>query len=865
MALTTIGASGQFVLIDDFANGDTITPPWVAPATTPSPLAVVPNPANNTGQVLAVTGVSGAQNIRKATGVTATGGMMTLYFEFYVASGATRDLDLGFSLTDLDEGGAWGDFCPRIQFKNSSNSETAIADMEAIDGGNGGQLLDSDFLLDTWYGVWMVIDDAAKTWQFYAATTTTNRFLVTSGSGALDAFGFQRNNGADALDFIYMRYSGGNNGDVIYLDNIYVDELGVNSDVPNELETNLALFVDSDMDLLDDNIELLITGQFYLANPELLPGEANLDDLTGLFAGPGPGAGSGDFDGDGLSDLEEVTDTKTNPMDGDSDDDGLSDLVETNKGPDSYSSPEDTGSDPNKADTDADGISDGNEVAGLDSEGNTHGFGMTDPTLVSTDGDSLADGWEVDNMLDPLDDGSFGETEIDLNDGPNGDLGDPDDDKLGNLGEFNRKTLAQVADTDDDGYNDYEEDGTGFYGFESFEFPGLYHAGTDPLNPDTDNDKILDGWENPDHPNAAANQAAPGPDMPYWSDPNIWDTDGDQFSDGTEVLNGSDPDGSEAPVQTAGFKLLENFEGPGMTIGQTFNGVNGWRVSDTANLVAEEPIAGGDAVGSMIGAGSAVVGLLNSLDYRAPVLSIVEGQTGTIFLQLYSGTVMDSSYGLSDDIDVPSTGFIFANLEPQFSFNTKGVPPYSIGGRDPGGVASDQVDLLVDNSWYDIWIVVNNQDDTYQLWVKPAGGEKTQVTFNGGETDFVFRNGQNTRALINVLMVMGGATTGTGYFDNLYVDPIAANTEFPDGVISKPATPEVSDLKVTSVTRNEAGDVLITFSPGGAGYVLTSSPDLSLDFELAEGATYDGVDTFTVPAASLGSATESFFRVEDAP
>ncbi|MGB6220306.1 hypothetical protein [Haloferula sp.] len=861
MAATTIGASGQFVLIDDFANGDTITPPWIAPETTPSPLAVVPNPANDSGQVLAVTGVSGPQNIRKATGITATGGMMTFYFEFYVASGATKDLDLAFSLTDLDEGGAWGDFGTRIQFKNSSNSETAVADTEAIDGGNGGQTLDTEFLLDTWYGVWMVIDDTAKTWQFYAASTTTNRFLVTSGSGALDAFGFQRNNGADALDFIYMRYSGGNNGDVIYLDNIYVDELGVNPDVPNELETNLALFVDSDLDTLDDNAELLITEQFYLANPELL-GAANLDDLTGLLIGPGPGSGSGDFDGDGLSDLKETTETMTNPMDTDSDDDGLSDLVETNKGPDSFTSPENTGSNPNRADTDGDGISDGNEVAGLDSEGSSHGFGMTNPTLVSTDGDSLSDAWEVDNMLDPLDDGSVGETELDLNDGPNGDLGDPDDDKLGNLDEFNQNTLAQVADTDEDGYTDYEEHGTGVWEGESFDFVGLFLTGTDPNNPDTDKDGLLDGWENPDI--GVDFPAAPGPLEPYWSDPNDWDFDDDQFSDGSEVLNGSSPSGSSAPsspVQTAGFQLLESFEGDGMIVGETFDGVNGWTAVPNRNQVAIEPIAGGDQVGSLVGTNLAA-SVYKSLDQRAPVLSIIDGNIGTFFFQLYTGTNMDNSYGMMDLIEPAS--FAFGSFEPQVAFQNAGVPPFAIGGRAPGGVTTDQSDLMADNTWFDVWIIADNSSDTYQVWVQPAGGLKTQLTYDGGTTDFVFRNGTSD-PLINAMIVIGGASSGTALIDNLYVDPVAANTELPEGVTSKPAAPEVSDLRITWVTRNAGGDLLITFRPGGAGYVLTSSPDLSSGFDAADGATYDEVDTFTVPAASLEGSTEFFFRVEDAP
>ncbi len=56
----------------------------------------------------------------------------------------------------------------------------------------------------------------------------------------------------------------------------------------------------------------------------------------------------------------------------------------------------------------------------------------TDPNDSDTDNDGLPDGWEVDNDLDPLDDGT-----TDVINGPEG---DPDDDGFSNLDEYNKGT-----------------------------------------------------------------------------------------------------------------------------------------------------------------------------------------------------------------------------------------------------------------------------------------------------------------------------------------------------------------------------------------------------------------------------------------
>jgi subtilisin family serine protease len=131
------------------------------------------------------------------------------------------------------------------------------------------------------------------------------------------------------------------------------------------------------------------------------------------------------------------------------------------------------GTDPHNADSDEDGLSDGQEY---------HETG-TDPTLDDTDGDGLSDLWESENRLDPLD----GEED-------NGPDGDPDNDGLTNLVE--------------------------------------YQGGTDPHNPDSDGDGLSDLWESENGLDPLDAEGASGPDG---------DPDGDGMSNLDEYRDGTDP------------------------------------------------------------------------------------------------------------------------------------------------------------------------------------------------------------------------------------------------------------------------------------------------------------------------------------
>ena len=190
-----------------------------------------------------------------------------------------------------------------------------------------------------------------------------------------------------------------------------------------------------------------------------------------------------------------------------------------------------------------------------------------------SDGDGLPDDWEITYGLDPL---------VDI--GDDGANGDPDEDGLTNLEEYNQGTDPNDPDSDDDGMPDGWEVDNGLDpndptdADEDPDEDGLtnleeYNQGTDPNDPDSDDDGMPDGWEvdnglDPNDPTDADED--PDEDgltnleeYNEGTDPNDPDSDDDGMPDGWEVDNGLDPndptDADEDP-DGDGRTNLEEYE-----------------------------------------------------------------------------------------------------------------------------------------------------------------------------------------------------------------------------------------------------------------------------------------------------------------
>lgn len=619
---------------------------------------------------------------------------------------------------------------------------------------------------------------------------------------------------------------------------------------------NLEVFID-DLDSTDVNLRTWYDGVSY----QLVPDEdddglpdafelAHTEPASTTALNPGDDL-ENEGAGDGLNNLAEFL-AGTDPNNPDSDSDGLEDGPEVNATLNDGVTP--TGyaaTDPNDADSDDDGANDLDEVTGaLNIQ---FANAATDPNNADTDGDGMPDGYELTcnsspaTALDPNDDGAGNPAQAQA--------GDRDGDTLTNFQEFDPttgpngdspQTRADLADTDDDGFDDNVEDNFG-----SWDSATL--TGTNPVIPDTDGDGLLDGDENLDLGSYQGSGVTPA-----WSDPNIVDTDNDQFSDGYEVnVAGTDPNSNspgDIPTQPSGWTLLEDFEGPGMALGQTYKGVNGWQSDDDASgmLVADEPLAGGDQVGGFI----RPVGGNNLLIYKSLSelgLQILDGNSGTIFLQLYTPAAgLDHSLGLSD---AGYPGW-FTDFEAQTAL--VGTDPTVIGTRGNSGFRPYAGGGYPVAEWMNIWIVADNANDELKVYYQSPAGETGQIDITADSTTmpYVFRNGPDVNPLTTFMMIENAPAAPVVYIDNLYIDPTAANLTSP-----APAKPTAAlDLRVTDVFF-DGGDLKITFTPGGAGYILTSSDDLAAPFTQETNATFDGIDTFTVPAGSLNPGKD-FFRVE---
>jgi|GEM_PF-1759490 len=293
--------------------------------------------------------------------------------------------------------------------------------------------------------------------------------------------------------------------------------------------------VDTDSDGLNDGLE-----------------DKNADGAAVFTLGDSSSMGEGetdptlaDTDGDGLSDGDEVNGTgpleilgSTDPLDTDTDNGGTQDGTEVLA--DSTNPLADNGADDAAADPDKDGLSNSQEAV----------LG-TDPDKNDTDGDGIDDGDETgnDGALDagdtnPLDADSDDDGLTDGNEiaGPDG------------IALSGDETDPLNADTDTDGLLDGLESGATtaipggstpngieFSGTDGFIPDADPTTTTDPTNPDSDDDGLLDGEEDANADGLTENTiGATGTDGTGETDPNQTDTDNDSLLDGVEV-NGSGP------------------------------------------------------------------------------------------------------------------------------------------------------------------------------------------------------------------------------------------------------------------------------------------------------------------------------------
>lgn len=212
-------------------------------------------------------------------------------------------------------------------------------------------------------------------------------------------------------------------------------------------------------------------------------------------------------------------------------------------------------------------------------------------------------------------------------------------------------------------------------------------------------------------------------------------------------------------LSSASFALVENFNS--LTLGD-IDGQDGWTAPDNNYTVTNTAPATVSNQAMSNGTGVAYK------DFS----SIGTTGQGTLYFEMYLNDIAaGQSFGVTY-----GTGVDPLDYATQMSLNTSGVFRIRDGGTTYD--ADNSVTLEADE-WYQFWMPVDNQNNTWSLYVQGGAiASQTQVTANGGNGTFGFRTSPDS-VINRFLLSRGGTGTGTAVIDNVYVDSSGVNLASP--------------------------------------------------------------------------------------
>lgn len=599
---------------------------------------------------------------------------------------------------------------------------------------------------------------------------------------------------------------------------------------------------DTDGDGLPDIFE------FQIIDFDEFDGVADLTDV----AGPNDAPATTDFDFDGLNDADEFA-LQTNPTLFDSDNDGLDDGPEV-AGTDNFGASHGFGpTSPTDPDSDGDGLNDGPEIEGTDNLFVSHGFGTTDPNDPDTDNDTLPDGWEIQFFFDPNDDGTLN---VDY-----GATGDPDSDGLLNGGEFANNADPFNPDTDGDGLGDKAEvDGT-----DNSEISHGFGA-TLANDADSDDDGFTDLIEVSAGSDPNNGALVPGTAIPFvnggFESPTV-----SPSGAGIGVLSGTIPGWSAVEND---FYVTDVFTGTAVDVGNPLAANEGNQFA-TAERRAPDPDV---EAAAYLGGVDAVMSMQQVVDVSSLAASIdSEVQTLAVTFDFFDGDVFDNGIVSLEFLNATNV-----SLGRQVAFETDSLPEAqewqtaTLFGYPPVGTRSVRVSVTVAKAVVNATSARNVHFDDFRARLFALDADMDGMAdiwelangLNPGDAGDA-PNQDDTDALSNLTEFQAGTdpfladTDGDGFNDDVEVaggsDPLDAAS-----------TPTVaSGLVIEASGVNGDGEFELTLSGlnPSATYSLVRGLDLqsfptSIVTRQAGGAT----DTFVDPNPPAGAA---FYRLEEQP
>jgi hypothetical protein len=162
-------------------------------------------------------------------------------------------------------------------------------------------------------------------------------------------------------------------------------------------------------------------------------------------------------------------------------------------------------------------------------------------------------------------------------------------------------------------------------------------------------------------------------------------------------------------------------------------------------------------------------------DYRATtaIPAIAEGATATIYQRFsFDNPEVDVLFGIADQPVVDAYNDYENGVRIYFGSNQLEV-------RDGGDYVAIGDDLLQLSTWYEVWTVIDNASDTYDVYIRGGSNYPEQTLLMSG---IKFRNGTTSSISSFAISYNSDYCEGTFYMDDLHIDSGGINLSRPAGV-----------------------------------------------------------------------------------